>query len=105
MLNEPVDIYADGFKILVNGFGSSINFHLSDAEQTEVPAGELFASHRVATIRMTPEMLKGLAFLLYQQVLLYERENPRVELPANAMKRMAEGGITRETWERFWGYT
>jgi hypothetical protein len=106
MPNEPADIYADGFKIVVSGFGSSIHFHLSDADrQQDAAAGELFPSHRIATIRMTPEMLKGLAFILCKQVLFYERGNPRIELPSDAMQRMATSGITREEWDRFWGYT
>lgn len=107
MPSEPVDLFADGFQIFVGGFGSAIHFQLSEADHHvgATPPGQLLPSRRVATVRMTPEMLKGLAFLIHQQVNVYERTNPRIELPADSMQRMAAAGITAEQWHHFWGYT
>lgn len=105
MGTEPADIFADAFKIFVGGFGSSLHFFLSDPDQEATPGG-LLPSNRVATIRLTPELLKGLTFLLYRQVVMYESANPRIELQPDAMARVFAGsGIDREKWDRFWGYT
>jgi hypothetical protein len=104
MPTEPVDLFADAFQIFVGGLGSAIYFSLSDPEQqAETTVGRL-PSHRVATIRLTPELMKGLAFLLTTQIKLHEQNNPRIELPTDSMTRIS-AAVGPEAWGRFWGYT
>ena len=109
MPTEPVDLFADAFQVNVFPFSSKLTFSLSSAElrPDQVAPGELLPTTRIATIRMTPELMKGLVFLAHQEILKYEREGgARIQLPKDVMARIqTTTGKTQEQWDRFWGYT
>lgn len=106
MPTEPVDLFADAFRLYIGAFGCAIHFSLSDPDQQVVTApGAHLPDNRIATIRLTPELMKGLAFIMRRQIIAYEQSgNPRIELPPNYMSA-ALAGADLESWNRCWEYT
>jgi hypothetical protein len=84
---ETNDIFADGVRTFVGAYGCALHFWLSTPEaHVSTPAEMNLPSARVATIRMTPELMKSLAWMLYRQIKLYEEQyRLEVELPSNMM--------------------
>src|SRR5437016_12509703 len=103
---ETSDIFADGVRTFVGAYGCALHFWLSTSDaHFSTPAETNLPSERVATIRMTPELMKSLAWMLYRQIKLYEEPYQlEVELPSNLMVSALEG-TDRAAWDRFWGYT
>ncbi len=114
---EAVDIFADAVHIHVMPFGCTLQFGVSrpvpmTVSQPGAPAAppptsppELLPSDRLATIRLTPEFLKAVAYLLRQHVLGYEKTSGfKIELPP-AMMALVLVGSSREQWDQCWGYT
>lgn len=107
MPTEPVDIFADAFRVYVGAFGCMLTFSLSNADQQAVtPPGTTLPSDRVATIRLAPELLKGMAFMLRQQIIAYEREEGKIVMPEKYIAAaVALVGADSEAWNRCWEYT
>ncbi len=102
---EPIDFFVDGFHIDVLPFGCILTLHQSRAPVQGDPETQLLASDHVATVRMTPEFLKGMAFLLRNQVIIHERTSGRrIDLPADMMTRLLTG-TDRQNWDRCWEYS
>lgn len=54
----------------MGAFGSALHFAISDpAVHETMLSRQLFATRRVATIRLAPQLMKGLAYLLHRQVV------------------------------------
>lgn len=99
MPDAPVDAYADQLGINIGPFGCALNFGVS----TSFPplGGGAVAGQPVATVRMSLEHLKTMAFLLRRQLLHYERESGvRVPVPQDVLNQLRIG---REDWEECWG--
>lgn len=104
---DAIDVFADAVHINVMAFGCTLQFAVSKPVPMAPPlpappAPTPLPADRVATIRLTPELLKGLAFLLREQVLQYERNaHLKIEIPPELMGGLL-AGTGRERWDRFW---
>jgi hypothetical protein len=92
------DIYTDGVSLNISPFGCILNFGLSPAV---APAAAGVMAQPVATVRMSLEHLKIMAFLLRRQLRDYERQaGVEVTIPADVLNQLRIG---REDWEECWG--
>lgn len=97
MADAP-DVYSDQFQVNLGPFGCTINFQLSGATPTLPGAPQQV--ERVATIRMSLEHLKAIAFILHRQLVAYEAQaHLSVGLPVEILRGMQ---ILQEDWEAFW---
>jgi hypothetical protein len=99
MPEGPVDVYADQIALNLGPFGCALNFHASPAVP---PAGGVAAAGTpVATIRMSLEHLKVMAFLFRRQLMQYERQQGvEVQVPMDVLNQLRIG---REDWQECWG--
>src|SRR3990172_12338566 len=95
---EPSDVYSDGFQMNVGPYGVTLNFNLSGAMP---PApGSAPQADRVATVRMSLEHTKVMAFVLRRHLMKYERETGgSVEVPAGLLNSLQ---ISPEDWQSAW---
>ncbi len=95
---EPVDIYTDNFQMTMSPYRVTINFSLTGAMP---PApGAAPQSERLASVRMSLEHLKLMAFIVHRQVMQYERgTGVTIQLPLGLLNDLHIG---REDWEAFW---
>ena len=92
------DFYADQFQVHIGPFGCSLNFQLTST--TPPPAGAPPQVDRVATVRMSLELLKALVFILHRQMVSYENQaRLNVGLPSDILRAMQ---IREEDWQAFW---
>ena len=92
------DIYTDGVSLNISPFGCLLNFGLSPAV---APAAAGGMAQPVATVRMSLEHLKIMAFLLRRQLRDYERQaGVEVAIPGDVLNQLRIG---REDWEECWG--
>ena len=104
---DAVDLFADAVHINVMAYGCTLQFGLSRPVPMAVPTpppteATPLPTDRLATIRLSPELLKGLAFLLREHVLRYERNaNVRIELPPELLASILAGS-NRERWNDCW---
>ena len=102
---EPVDLFADGFHVSVLPLGCILTFSRARLPLEPDPETKLFATEPVAAIRVTPEFLRGVTFLIRNQILQYERSsNIRIELPQWMMETMILTGTDQANWDRCWEY-
>jgi hypothetical protein len=95
---DPLDVYADQFQVHTGPYGCTLNFLLTSPSPP--PPGSPLQAGRVATVRMSLEHLKVMAFMLRQQVLEYERRTGvQVQLPAEMLNQLRIG---REDWDALW---
>ena len=95
---EPIDVYSDQFQVTTGPFGCTLNFLLSSP--TPPAPGGLPPQERLASVRMSLEHLKVMAFMLRRQVVAHERESRvRIDLPAEVLNALRIG---REDWDSFW---
>jgi len=98
MPDAPVDVYADQIALNLGPFGCTLNF---GASLPIPPAGGGAAGNPVATVRMSLEHLKVVAFLFRRQLIQYEREQGvRVQIPMDVLNQLRIG---REDWQECWG--
>jgi hypothetical protein len=94
---ETPDVYTDAVSLNIGPFGCMLNFALSPAVS---PAGGAVAQP-VATVRMSLEHLKIVAFLIRRQLREYERQSGvEIAIPADVLNQLRIG---REDWEECWG--
>ena len=92
------DLYADQFQVNVGPFGCTLNFQISSS--TPAVPGSPPQIERIATIRVSLELLKAMAFLLHRQVVAYESQTQTpVGLPVEVLRNMQ---VRQEDWEAFW---
>jgi hypothetical protein len=104
---DPIDVFADAVHVNVMAFGCTVQFAVSKPAPMSTGAEhgttEAPATDRVATIRVTPEFLKGFAFLIRQQVLQYEANSGlKIDLPPDLMAGLTGPTGGREQWDRVW---
>ncbi len=95
---DPVDVYSDQLGINVGPFGCTINFSVSSPMPP--PGGTPMPGQIVATVRMSLEHTKLMAFMLHRQLLQYERQQGvNVPVPQDVLNQLRVG---REDWDAFW---
>jgi hypothetical protein len=95
---EDNDVFSDNFQVSIGPFGCTLNFQRTGA--TLVAPGVVPQVERIATVRMSVELLKAVAFLVHRQVMLYETQSHvSVGLPTQILQGMQ---IRQEDWEAFW---
>lgn len=95
---DPLDFYADAFQVTTSTYGCTLNL-LRSASAPPRP-GTLQASECLATIRMSLEHLKVMAFILHRQLRNHEVEGGiAVPVAAPVLNSMQIG---LEDWEKFW---
>jgi hypothetical protein len=112
MAEKVADVFADGLMVNVSAYGCTLRFSQSISEEPNVIAeraeregGGHLPSEHVATIRMTPEFLKGLIFVMYRHVRDYEQSiGGKIPIPAELIEGAREGavGASQEQWDEFW---
>lgn len=96
---DPVDVYSDQLGINLGPFGGALNFSVSSS----VPpaGGGVVPGQPVATVRMSLEHMKMLAFLLRRQLIQYERgAGIQIQVPQDVLNQLRIG---REDWNECWG--
>ncbi|MBI2858568.1 MAG: hypothetical protein HYX90_05760 [Chloroflexi bacterium] len=96
---ELVDVYCDSFQMNVGPYGVTLNFSLSNP----LPAapGVVLQNERVATVRMSLEHTKVMAFVLRRHMMKYEREaGTSVHVPQALLNSLQ---ISPEDWQSAWG--
>ena len=103
---DPVDIFADGLNVQVGALGCVMHFRLSipgAAPNPDDPRA-LLPSQPVVVVRVTPEFLKCMTFLLRENIRRYEQAGAfKIEIPPEIMRSVLEGS-DQETWNRIWEY-
>jgi hypothetical protein len=95
---EPLDVYADQFQLSTAIYGATLNFLVSSP--TPPAPGTAPPIERLATVRMSLEHLKVMAFILRRQVLQHEQQTgTTIQIAAQALNGLQIG---LEDWERFW---
>lgn len=98
---DPIDAYADQVQLQMGPFGCVLNF--SASSPLPVAPGVPPPAQHVASIRMSLEHLKVMAFILRRQMLEYERESrTRVAIPQEVLNALRIGP---EDWDGCWGGT
>lgn len=96
---EPRDVYCDGFQMNVGPYGVTLNFSLSGP----MPPAPGTSPHtdRVATIRMSLEHTKVMAFVLRRHLMKYERDaGVSIPVPGGLLNSLQIGP---EDWQSVWG--
>ncbi len=95
---EALDVYADQFQVNTNPYGCSLNFLVSPP--TPPAPGAPPQPQLQATIRMSLEHLKMMAFILHRQVKQHEEgTGTSVPLPLHMLNALQIG---LEDWNGFW---
>lgn len=95
---DPVDVYSDQFQIPIGPYGCPLNFF---ATSTQPPApGSVPQADRVASVRMSLEHLKVMAYIVRRQLTEYERQTGiQVPVPQEVLNALRIG---REDWDAMW---
>ncbi|MEK7216188.1 MAG: hypothetical protein AAB289_11385 [Chloroflexota bacterium] len=92
------DVYCDQFHLNLGTYGAALNFMLSNPSPPT--PGAYPQSDRVATVRMSLEHLKVMAFLVRRNLTEYERSSTTtIAVPAQLLNSL---GISSEDWDAFW---
>ena len=112
MAERPLDAFVDGLIVNVSAYGCTLRFSESifeeprvTLERAEREGGGHLPSEHVATLRMTPEFLKGVIFVIYRHVRDYEQSiGSKIPLPPELLEgaREGAGGASQEQWDEFW---
>ena len=95
---EPLDIYVDTYQVSTNPWAGTINFSLSGA----MPAapGTPPKTEHLASVRLSLENMKLLAFFLYRQIKQHEQNlGVNVQVPQQVLNQVQIGA---EDWQTFW---
>lgn len=99
MPDGPTDVYSDQITLTIGPFGCAINFALSPAIPPAL--GTTVAGQPVATVRMSLEHLKTMAYLLRHQLRKYEQHSGlSVPVPREVLNQLRIGP---EDWQECWG--
>lgn len=95
---QKADVYADQFQMQSSPYGVALVFSVL-VPQPPVP-GKTPPSEPQATVRMSVEHAKVVAFLMRRQILVQERQAGVVySVPAQVLNAM---GVSPEDWDAFW---
>lgn len=96
---DPVDFYSDSVGLNVGPFGCVLNFGVSHA--MPAPPGVPPQTTHLASVRMSLEHLKTMAYILRNQVRQYERQAQlTVPVPQEVLNALRIGP---EDWRECWG--
>ena len=96
---EPIDAYCDQFNLLMGPFGCALIF--SATRPVLVKPDVRVAGDTVATLRMSIEHLKAMAFLLQRNLREYQKQTQiQIPLPEAVLSDLK---ITPQEWKAFWG--
>ena len=96
---EPIDTYSDEIGVNIGPFGAVLNF--SASSQHAARPGEVLPGSRVASIRMSLEHLKVMAYVLRKQIRDYEQHAAiQIPIPQTVLNGLRIG---REDWDECWG--
>ena len=99
VMAEPTDFYADGFQVTTTAYGCALNLVRSGSAPPR--PGTTQEGELLATVRMSLEHLKLMAFVLHRQLHRHETEyGVAIQLPAAVLNSMQIG---LEDWQKFWG--
>ena len=95
-MNEPFDVYSDGFSLGTNGDQVHLTFNLSPSSGLEDP--EPSAARQLGTIRMSMRQLRAITFLSWRLIQQMERDGltPELSGPPNMPD------VSAEDWRSFW---
>ena len=97
-MNEFADVYSDKFQLNISPYGATLNFSLSDS--TPPSPGTAPKMERKATVRVSLEHLKVMAFVLVRQVKQYENQTgTSVQVPTQILNSI---NISPEDWDSLW---
>jgi len=97
-MNEFPDVFSDQFQMNMNPYGATLNFSLSDS--TPPSPGTAPKIERKATVRISMEHLKVMAFIMVRQIKQYENQTgTTIQLPNQVLNSM---GVSPEDWEMLW---
>jgi hypothetical protein len=97
-MSEALDVYSDSFQLNTNPYGASLNFFISPSMPP--PPGTPPQPRLLATVRMSLEHLKLMAFMLRRQVMHHEQQTGSdIQVPVQVLNAL---GIGKEDWESFW---
>lgn len=97
-MGEPVDVYCDQFQMSTSPYGATLSFLIS--EPTPPAPGSSPKNERLATIRMSLEHLKTMAFVTRNQVRSHEQQTgTTIQIPVQVLNSLK---IAPEDWEAFW---
>jgi len=97
-MSEPVDVYTDQFQLNTAMYGCTLNF-MRSSPIPPVP-GTAPQVERLATVRMSLEHLKVMAFVLWRQIRQHEGQTGApIPIPPQVLNGLQVG---LEDWERFW---
>jgi len=95
---EPLDVYVDAYQVSTNPYAGVINFLLSDA--LPVAPGNPPKNVHLASIRLSLENMKLLAFFLYRQIKQHEANlGVDIQVPRQVLNAVQIGA---EDWAAFW---
>ena len=98
-MSDPVDVFCDQFQVNIGPFGTTLNFMLSSA--TPAAPGSVNQPARLATVRMSLEHLKVMAYMLRGQIADFGKsQGVHVQVPVRVLNNLR---ISKEDWEGFWG--
>jgi len=99
---EAIDVFADTIRFNVAAYGCALHFAVSRPTLDLVPPGAPIPMDRVATVRLTPEFLKGIVFLLREHIVQYEKTaGAPITIPFEMLNQILQG-TTLERWTRCW---
>lgn len=101
---DALNVFADVMNIGgISANGVQLNFYQSPvaplSRPGEPPAPPMLPQ-RVTTVRVTPQHLKQIAWVLYNNVRGAESQLGVIVMPENVLKGM---GIDAAAWNQFWG--
>ncbi len=98
-MSDTVDVYCNQFQLNFTAYDSTLNFLVS-SPMPPAP-GSVLQAERVATVRMSLEHIKVLAFVLQRQIIQFERQSGvQIPIPVEVLNSLRIGP---EDWQSFWG--
>ncbi len=95
---EPIDVYCDQFQTTISPYGATLSFLIS--EPMPPAPGSSPKAERLATIRMSLEHLKTMAFIIRNQVRNHEQQTgTTIPIPVQVLNSLK---IAPEDWDTFW---
>ena len=97
-MTEPVSVFIDQFQLNTSPYGATLNFMLTDPMPPS--PGTPPKSERQATVRMSLEHMKVMAFIMQRSVKQYEAQTgTTIQIPMQMLNSM---GISLEDWDACW---
>jgi hypothetical protein len=98
-MDEVADIYTDQFQMNLSPYGATLNFSLTDP--TPPSPGTAPKMERKATVRLSLEHLKVMAFVLVRQIKQYENQTgTNIQIPNKVLNSIS---VSPEDWDIMWG--